>query len=128
VALAVGVFVFQQYPCLNAARFDGATSAIAGVAGVLLGALIMALALLTAVMDRTLVVNMRKTGHYQRLISDTFLTCTFLLLALGLSITCFFFETPTHRWLFSGMLLALVLSALYVVEAGRRFSVIIQTL
>lgn len=128
VAIAVGVFVFQRYPCLNATRFDSASSAIAGVVGVLLGALIMALALLTAVMDRTLVSNMRKTGHYQRLIGDTFLTCSFLLVALALSIACLFVEGQIHHWLFSSMLSALVLSALYVIEAGRRFAVVIQTL
>ncbi len=101
---------------------------IAGVSGTLLGFLITSMALITAIMDRTLIANMRKTGHYQRLIGGAFTTCAVLLGTVVSCITSLFFSNPVHVWVFASVLFFLALSVLYVIESGRRFSNIISTL
>lgn len=101
---------------------------IAGVSGTLLGFLITSMALITAIMDRTLIANMRRTGHYQRLIADTFTTCAVLLGTVVFCIMSLFFSNPVYTWVFAAALFFLALSVLYVIEAGRRFSNIISTL
>ena len=106
----------------------GVAGVIAGVSGTLLGFLITSMALITAIMDRTLIANMRRTGHYQRLIADTFTTCAVLLGTVVFCITSLFFSNPIHVWVFAASLFFLALSVLYVIEAGRRFSNIISTL
>lgn len=103
-------------------------SVIAGVSGTLLGFLITAIALLTAVMDRTLIANMRHTGHYDRLVGDTFMTCAFLLATVSVSITSLFFSGLVQRCAFAGLVFIFVLSLLYVIQAGARFKTVISLL
>ncbi|WP_248915844.1 hypothetical protein [Pseudomonas moorei] len=109
-------------------KLQSIAGVIAGVAGTLLGFLITAVALLTAVMDRTLIANMRKTGHYQRLVEDTFTTCTLLLGVVVASIFSLFFESERLHCAFAILVLLCMLGLLYVFEAGRRFSVVIKAL
>lgn len=128
VAACVMVLFFCYGSDFKDDKLQSIAGVIAGVAGTLLGFLITAVALLTAVMDRTLIANMRKTGHYQRLVEDTFTTCTLLLGAVVASIVSLFFAGEHLHWAFSVVVLLCMLSLLYVFEAGRRFSVVIKAL
>lgn len=128
VATAVAILFVVYKDSLSIERLYNIAGVIAGVAGTLLGFLITAVALLTAVMDRTLVANMRKTGHYQRLVFDTFATCSALLGVVVTSILSLFLECQLHTLAFALTLFLLSLGILYVIEAGRRFSMVISTL
>lgn len=94
---------------------------MAGIAGTLLGFLLMAMSLLTAVMDRNLVLTMKKTGHYQRLIMETFHACAVLLATLVCGIICLFLANTELKWSFCILVFLSTLSLLYVIESGRRF-------
>ena len=77
---------------------------IASIAGTILGFLLTAVAMLTAVMDRKLLENMRKTGHYQVFITDCFINCLLLLLTTILGVSTLFLSLPTLNYIFLGMI------------------------
>ncbi len=94
---------------------------LAGVSGTLLGFLITAITLLTAVMDRQLVANMRRTGHYQRLLKETFYTCAFLLILLVNSIFMLFIKGDFLNYSAYGLVFFSIFSLWHVIKAGYRF-------
>lgn len=107
---------------LPEARILAISSAIAGAAGTLLGFLLTAVALLTAVMDRALVANMRKTGHYQRLVHESFLTCGWMLAALVMSVMNMLLDGRPLVIAFCLTIFLSIFSVLQLVEAGVRFT------
>lgn len=107
---------------MEPADLKGIAGVLAGVSGTLLGFLITAVALLTSVMDRTLVANMRMTGHYQRLVRETFYACIMLLCMLVASIVSLFLDACSMQVAFAVLAFFSVLSLMYMVESGWRFS------
>lgn len=110
---------------MQADQLSDIAGVLAGVAGTLLGFLITAVTLLTAVMDRQLLVNMRKTGHYQRLVSETFHTCIMLLAVLLVAVISLFLNEQAIQLAFVLLAFFMTLSCFYLIEAGRRFSSVI---
>ena len=128
ISACAGLLFFHYCVNFKSSQLLNVAGVLAGVSGTLLGFLITAVALLTAVMDRPLVANMRKTGHYQRLVSETFATCIGLFATTVLCIVALFFTDLALTVVFAVVVFMAVLSFLYVVEAGRRFSTIISAL
>lgn len=100
----------------------------AQVASTMLGFLITALAILTAMINVKLLANMRKSGHYDKLVKELVFSCvTFLavmvvcLVALLFSVQWvqFVFKLATGLMAFSVALLALV---------GRKFYLVISSI
>lgn len=62
------------------------TKQIVSVAGVLLGFILTALSIMTAVMDKNLITNMVRSGHFKIFIKQAFFSCflMFLLIVFGL--------------------------------------------
>jgi len=127
VSLAAGL-AFYKLALIEPSQIYSAAGVVAGVCATLLGFLVAAVALVTALTDKTLISNMRKTGHYRVLVSDTFMTCTFLLITLSVSVFSLVVSGSILKATFSAVLFGLALSLLYVYEAGRRFSLIVQSL
>ena len=101
---------------------------LASATGSLLGFLITAVSIVTAMMERPLLENMRKTGHFQRLMEETFAACVTLLAATVASIATLF-QTGTSLESFITVAIFLsVLSLEYVIEAGRRFLNVIRAI
>lgn len=102
-----------------------ASGIITGLAGTLLGFLITSMSLITALMDKRLIVNMLKTGHYKRLISDAILTCTFLLSLIISCLICLISQDHMIKCTFYAIVFFISISILYLIESGRRFSMIV---
>ncbi|MDH2488074.1 hypothetical protein [Acinetobacter baumannii] len=94
---------------------------LAGIAGTLLGFLIGAVSLLTAVMDRTLIQNMRKNGQYNILVNSTFSACLSLLLLIVFCFFSFLVNQQCLKIMFSTVIFLSVYSALLVVAIGVKF-------
>lgn len=94
---------------------------LAGIAGTLLGFLIGAVSLLTAVMDRTLIENMRKNGQFEVLINQTFKTCLSLLLLIVSCFVAFIIHVSYLKINFCIIILLSIYSALSVVSIGHKF-------
>lgn len=107
---------------LPEARILAISAAVAGAAGTLLGFLLTAVALLTAVMDRALVANMRKTGHYQRLVRESFVTCGWMLATLVMSVVNMLLAGQPLFVAFCLTIFLSTFSTLQLIEAGVRFT------
>lgn len=119
---------FFKWVQLEPQQLYSAAGVIAGVCATLLGFLIAAIALITALMTNTLISNMKKTGHYKVLMSDTFMTCWLLLLSLAISTASLLIGPPALKFIFTSTIFVFSLGLLYVLEAGRRFAIVIHSL
>lgn len=97
---------------------------ISGICGTILGFLLTAVAMLTAVMDRKLVENMVKTGHYRVFIIDCFINISLFLSAIVLGIAVLFLSNPYLSYVFYILLFFTFAAISMLVEQGRRFIII----
>lgn len=104
------------------------SGAFAGVGGTLLGFMIAGLSILTAVIDRRAVVNLRKTGHYDVLLHEVYWTSAWYLVATVVSLLSLFF---VGEWLVYGISVAtfaMVLATMLFISVGRKFALVMKTL
>ncbi|SFF36678.1 hypothetical protein SAMN05216563_12910 [Phytobacter palmae] len=123
-ALVVTLFWYKSEG-VKVEALVNASGVITGLAGTLLGFLITSMSLITALMDKKLVINMIKTGHYKCLISDTILTCTFLLALIVSCVVCLISQASMIIYTFHVIIFFLCISILYLIEAGKRFSIVV---
>ncbi|MDM1272637.1 hypothetical protein ABEF79_06905 [Acinetobacter sp. ANC 7454] len=97
---------------------------IAGISGTILGFLLTAVAMLTAVMDRKLVENMVKTGHYRVFIVDCFINSFLFLVVIVLGLASLFFTNPYLSYLLYSILFFTFSAVFMLIEQGRRFLII----
>ncbi|HDS1797561.1 TPA: hypothetical protein QEM76_000195 [Pseudomonas putida] len=125
---ALVAYSFYRWPGVDTAQLYSASGVIAGVCATLLGFLVTAVAIVTALVDKTLIANMRKTGHYRVLMRDTFLTCAMLLLTLGISCAALVTAASWMNIVGTAIAFLLALSLLYAYESGRRFALVVMTI
>lgn len=97
---------------------------ISSISGTILGFLLTAVAMLAAVMDRKLVENMRKTGHYRVFIVDCFINCLLLLCAMIFGIVTLFTVNPYLSYVFYIMIFFSVTATFFLITQGHRFLLI----
>ena len=98
------------------------------IAGTLLDFLIGAISLLTAVMDRTLIENMRSNGNFEVLINQTFRACLSLLLLIFACFIAFLIKFSYLKLNFSIIIFLSIHAALSVVAIGNKFKNIFVTI
>lgn len=103
----------------------GSAGVITGLAGTLLGFLITSMSLITALMDKTLIKNMIKTGHYKRLVSDAIITCISLLILIIFCLICAILNDAYAIKAFYPVIFLISLSISYLIETGKRFASVI---
>lgn len=122
--VAYGQFIYSGDPEVLY-RVSGA---FAGVGGTLLGFMIAGLSILTAVIDRRAVVNLRKTGHYDVLLHEVYWTSAWYLVTTIISLLSLFL---VGEWLVYGVsaaTAAMVFATLLFVSAGRKFALVMKVL
>lgn len=97
---------------------------IAGISGTILGFLLTAVAMLTAVMDRKLIENMRKTGHYTVFIVDCFINSFLFLIVIVLGFGSLFFTNPFLSYILYCIIFFTLTAIFMLIEQGRRFLII----
>ena len=125
VSLIAVTFFFSGSDFIKQSSLVGTSGVISGLAGTLLGFLITSMSLITALMDKTLIKNMIKTGHYKRLVSDAILTCISLLALIVASLVCSILQDNLASKFFCLVVFLVTLSISYLIETGKRFAVII---
>ena len=125
VSLIAVTFFFSGSDFIKQSSLVGTSGVISGLAGTLLGFLITSMSLITALMDKTLIKNMIKTGHYKRLVSDAILTCISLLALIVASLVCSILQDNLASRFFCLVVFLVTLSISYLIETGKRFAVII---
>lgn len=103
------------------AELAGIASTFASIAATLLGFIIAALSILASLMDRTLLKNMNKTGHFDVLLSELHGAALAFLLVLVVALISLFVSYP---WLQVGIAVCagtMAIGVLMLTEAGRKF-------
>ena len=101
-----------------------AAPAYTSVAGTLLGFLIAAVAILTAVVNRRLIQNMVKTGHYRVLLHEMYGTSVALLASTGAGLIAIL---APDTWVVNSMWVCvstLTFGLLLLASAGRKFYIV----
>ncbi|MEW8659046.1 MAG: hypothetical protein AB2603_12030 [Candidatus Thiodiazotropha endolucinida] len=98
----------------------------AAVSATLMGFLIAALSILTALTDRQLVQNMKKTGHYDELLRLIYWTTAILLAVLTLSLVALFIDGKLLISLVVISAALMGLSTWMLVKSGHRLSMVLS--
>lgn len=106
----------------------GAFNAISAVSGTLAGFLFTAISVLTSVKDSPLVARMVTTGHYRVMVTDTFICCAALLVAMTLSIALVLIAVVDNKWAIASVVLVTAFGFALTLEIGRRFWLIVTHL
>jgi len=128
----VSAYIFYEYAPFSFAETNTQTSQFeiakftASISATLLGFLLTAIAVLTALMDKTLIVNMRLTGHYPKFLRIAFLTSlVFLIVTIFGFLVLLLFQTVYSAYSFSLMIGFLILAILLLTQTGYSFYKII---
>ncbi|MFD1260657.1 MULTISPECIES: hypothetical protein [Entomomonas] len=106
---------------INPTRLFEVNNIVINLSSVLLGFLITSIAILTAIMDRKLIANMRKTGHFKNLMTEAFIASGLLLCLIIMGVINLFIS-ESYLYCTMGILIYfLSLSFLYVLVLGRIF-------
>ncbi len=100
----------------------------AAVAGTLMGFMIAALSILTAMVNRRLIANLRQTGHYNRLLHELFLASAAYLVTLILALVSLFLS---DAWVLQSVALAtaaMIAATVLFVFAGHKFTLVMKHL
>ncbi len=101
---------------------------LATLSGTLLGFILTVLSILTAVLDRKLIQNMQKSGHFAVLVRHAFNTCIGLFALLVVTLVAVFM---TDTYLRIAIVASVAIGSWCLVrafEAGRRFRLVLQHL
>lgn len=95
--------------------------AFISVSVTLLGFLLAALSILSALVNRRLVMNMQKTGHYQQLTKEMFVTAAAYLVAMVLSLLALFLDGDALRYACAITSGAVLFATLEMISSGLKF-------
>lgn len=129
--ILVGWLMRDRFPPAGTA-FDlstlvSAASAVAGVAGTMLGFMIAALAILASIAGMRLLRNMQRTGHYQVLLARLFVASGFFALLLASALCAVFFH-PLVPWIWAAMFGLMTSAAIALFDAMRKFAAVLFAL
>lgn len=127
IALTVTI-LYYKYGVLTPEQIYTVSGVITGLTATLLGFIITVAALVFALLDRTLVKNLRATGHYDVLMRDATFCCLLLLFSCIMSLVCLVFPIDSLRNAFLALLFLLSTSLVYVFQSGRRFALVLRAI
>lgn len=110
---------------------DEAARTVAGtyaqVAGTMLGFLIAALSILTALISEKLLSNMRKTGHYDTLVKEMFLSCLAFMVTMVAALVGLILSGPQMYFALALATGLMAFSLVWLMVAGLKLYVVITT-
>lgn len=110
---------------------DDAARTVAGtyaqVAGTMLGFLIAALSILTALISEKLLSNMRKTGHYDTLVKEMFLSCLAFMATMVASLVGLILPGSQMHFALALATGLMAFSLIWLMVAGIKLYVVITT-
>jgi len=101
---------------------------IAGVSATLLGFIIAALSILTAVLGRRFISNLKKTGHYDTLIDELLRAAFAFLASLIVSLVSILVNNFYVCYAFVTVVVVTTLAIVLFVSSGRKFYLVIRYL
>lgn len=103
-------------------------SAFATVSGTLIGFLIAALSILTALTNHQLVKNLRKTGHYDSILRKIYWTAFVFILVLAISLSALFVTGAILVWAIAVPAGFMAMGIVMLVATGRELHVLLSAI
>lgn len=128
IAVACATTFLRHRDAVTEERLHAIMNALAGASGTMLGFLITALSIIAALMDRTLIANLKKTGHFDVLVGDSLVACASLMLCLAMSLVALFMSGDHLRWVAAAAFFFIVFGFLCLCQVGIRFRNILSVL
>jgi len=94
---------------------------IASIAGVILGFVLAAISILTAVMDKTLISNMMKTGHFKSFVKQAFYGCAWMILLIVISLGFMGVDQPYIKPTYVVIMAVMTYTTIQLIITARRF-------
>ena len=94
---------------------------IASISGVILGFVLAAISILTAVMDKTLISNMMKTGHFKNFVKQAFYGCAWLILLIVISLVFLGVDTAFIKLAYTVIMAVMSYTTIQLIITARRF-------
>lgn len=126
-AATAGLLWFHLY-VFDEVALHNAASAFAGVSATMLGFMIAALSILTAIANQRLIRNMLKTGHYKTLLHELYHTSVAFAAGMVASLVSIFLASPYLNWSIAFTVFAISYSTLMLVSVGQKFWVVLGNL
>ncbi|RKO76177.1 hypothetical protein C5E00_04965 [Pectobacterium parmentieri] len=128
IGVAIAVLYWQKSPHMPEAAIPNLMTTLASVFATLLGFIITAVALLVSLLDKPLLRNMQKTGHYRRLMTDAFDTCLMLLILVLTCLIGLMLHTKFQGLAITVLIGIVTTSVMCLLRTGRRLFNIIKVL
>ena len=126
-SFAAGYFMYMAP--LSKPNSDQISSLIASVSGTMFGFLLTSIAILTSVMDKSLLANLRATGGLKFIIDRLFFCCGLLLIVMLTSIVLLFVDTPKKlACLQVGLAFFGTFSATFIISTGEKLYRVVSRL
>lgn len=114
---------------LGKSNSDQVSGVIASVSGTMLGFLLTSIAILTSVMDRSLLANLRATGGFKFIMDRLFFCCSLLLIVILISLVLLFIEnSKTLALLQVGLAFSGAFSVTFLVSTGSKLYRVVSRL
>lgn len=128
IGVAIAILYWQKSPHMPEAAIPNLMTTLASVFATLLGFIITAVALLASLLDKPLLSNMQKTGHYRRLMTDAFDTCLMLLVLVLTCLMGLMLQTKHQEVAVTVLIGMVTMSVMCLLRTGRRLFNIIKVL
>lgn len=101
---------------------------ISSIAGVILGFVLAGISILTAVMDRTLIANMMRTGHFHNFVKQAFYGCGWLMVLIVVSLGSLVVPAEYLKYALTVMMIVTSYTVIELVTTATRFYNIITVM
>ena len=128
LALLSGWLAYEYLFSMDEDKILGVVGVFATVSVTLMGFSMTALAILTALTNRRLLVNMAKTGHARRLYQGLFGATTWFLFSLIVSLVGLFWRGDPLIWVTILLISIFSFALAKFVYAGVRFYIVLMAL
>ena len=124
--VAVGVAAFKGLGDIDDARLTATT--MVALSGTLIGFMMAALSMLVSAADRPFLQNLRRSGHFKKLIKEILTTALVWLAVVVVALAGHFVVGEPQRYTVAIATALLALSFVHFLRVGRKFKMVIEIL
>lgn len=120
-SLIVAGLLWHYRAVFSETTLHNAASAFAGIAATLLGFMVAALSILTAIINQRLLRNMQKTGHYRILLNELYYTGASYALVMIAALFNIFLAAPYVTYGMIVTVSVMTFSTMMMISVGIKF-------
>lgn len=127
-SILIGYFTWTKIGCYEQENLHQIVSVFASISSTMLGFIIAALSILTALSGERLIGNMVKTGHYQILLGHFAQTSVAYFVLTVTTLVCMFLSLPFLLYGVSVMVAVAMFCLFLSIDVGRKFWLVLNNL